>query len=81
LAVLSIFLGCQRLLSNSFTKYYTSCVQGDLADVAGHYNLHPVSSNTEELLSTGPSGFWIAEKEFPDGSGAEIVGYVGLGMG
>jgi hypothetical protein len=67
------------ILSNSYMRYYMSCVHGDLADIAGHYNLHPASSNMEQL-QFGPCGFWIAEKEHQGGREPEIVGFVGLGM-
>jgi hypothetical protein len=55
-------------------------LRDDLADIASHYKLQPDPLNSDELVPSGPSGYWVVETTRPDNKAPEIVGCVALGM-
>ena len=68
-------------MSYMFIKYGQRETQkGDLADIASHYKLQPIHPGAEELEPSGPSSFWVVEKERPDKNGRTIIGFIGLGV-
>lgn len=80
IGVAILFFGYRFKLSSAFIWYCEDSLQQDLADIAGHYKLQPIRPNAEELVPSGPSGFWVVEREYPDKSDREIVGCVALGV-
>ena len=80
IVVTMLFFAYRFLLSRAFLGYCEESLRDDLADISRHYKLQPVRPNAEELVPSGPSGFWVVEKERSDKDGLEIVGCVGLGL-
>jgi hypothetical protein len=79
LGVATLFFGYRFTLSKGFVEYCEGSLRDDLADIASHYRLQPDPLNSDELVPSGPSGFWVVERERPDKNGLEIIGCVALG--
>jgi len=80
IVVTILFFGYRLLLSSAFLEHCKDSLRGDLADIVHHYELRPVRQGAEEFVPSGASGFWVVEKERPDQSGPDIVGFVALRM-
>ena len=80
IGVAILFFGYRYQLSSAFIWYCEDSLQHDLGDIACHYKLQPIRPNVEELVPSGPSGFWVVEREYPDKNDREIVGCVALGV-
>lgn len=78
LLLVMVFVGSRLFMHYMFSHYVRKIYGGDLANISDVYGMKPAAEDEEDLVSTGPYGFWVAEAFSEESDYCEIVGYVGL---
>lgn len=78
LSLVMVFAGSRLFMHYMFSQFVQKVYDGDLANTSEVYGMKPAAGNEEDLVSTGPFGFWVAEAYSEESDYCEIVGYVGL---
>ena len=78
LSLVMVFVGSRLFIHRMFSHYVRKIYNGDLANISDVYGMKPAGEDEEDLVSTGPYGFWVAEAYSEASDYSEIVGYAGL---
>lgn len=78
LLLVMVFAGSRLFAHYMFSQYVQRIHDGDLANVSDVYGMKPAAEDEENLVPTGPFGFWVAEAYSEESDYCEIVGFVGL---
>ena len=73
-----VFVGSRLFIHHMFSHYVRKIYNGDLANISEVYGMKQAGEDEEDLVSTGPHGFWVAEAYSEENDYCEIVGYAGL---
>lgn len=78
LLLVMVFAGSRLFAHYMFSQYVQKIHDGDLANISDVYGMKPAAEDEENLVPTGPFGFWVAEAYSEESDYCEIVGFVGL---